>query len=553
MSNIVVYNSCIVLEDYTLHACAALENFFKLYDPTTHQIYYKGIYYDEKERKLYLPRGLDIWYIENMMKTKAYIKKDSYNKFDRYGDISIKLAPRDEDQKKALRFMLGVGEYQYTQTKSQLSVNLNTGKGKTYVSIGTLMQTGIKSAIITYSINVLLQWKTRILEYTNIKPREIFEIEGTGSILRLLSKSEDEIKRIKVYLVSHGTIKAYGDANGWNKVRELFKVMRIGIKFYDEAHQNFDNMMMIDFFSDVYKTYYITATPMRSNQDENRIYQTAFKNVPAIDLFHGDTDPHTAYIAIRYNSRPEPYVISDCKNKYGLDRNKYINYIITNEQFLKVATIVLSLAFKMAKDKKDKILIYIGTNEAISKFYSWIVETFPEYRYDIGIYTSAVSTEDKESALQSKIILTTTKSAGAAVDIKGLKVTIVLAEPFKSEVLARQSLGRTRDDNTFYIDLVDKGFYYCNKYFLAKKKIFQTYAKSTEIIELSDQDIENRYNTIVKRLRDTSKCGLRYDGAEKIIGEQLDTNNKISDCNSSLKKPFIILSSGLVKPFYFGS
>ena len=552
MSKIIVHNSYIVLEDYELNACAALENFFKIYDPVTHQKYYKGVYYDKENKKFYMPRGMDIWYIENLMKTQAIVLKDSYNKFDRYNDISIKFAPRDEDQKKALRFMLGVGEYSYTQTKSQLSVNLNTGKGKTYISIGTIMQTGIKSAIITYSRSVLLQWKTRILEYTNIKPREIYELEGSGSIMRLMQKSEAEIKQIKVYLVSHGTLRSYAETCGWEKIRELFKVMRVGIKFYDEAHQNFDNMMMVDFFSDVYKTYYITATMMRSDPDENRIFQTSFKNVPGIDLFHNDSDPHTAYIAMRFNSHPEPYIISSCKGKYGLDRNKYTNYIIANETFLKMAMIVLSLALKMAKNDGEKILIYIGTNEAITSFYSWIVENFPDQKYNIGIYSSAVSADDKEAALRQKIILTTTKSAGAAVDIKGLKVTIVLAEPFKSEVIARQSLGRTRDPNTFYIDVVDKGFYYCNKYFLEKKKVFQTYALSTEIIDLSDDDINNRYNTLVKRLRDASKCEGVNNGA--ILREQSDGNiNNNSGLNSCLNKPFIMLTGKMIKPFYFGS
>ena len=69
--------------------------------------------------------------------------------------------------------------------------------------------------------------------------------------MRLMQKSEAEIKQIKVYLVSHGTLRSYAEACGWEKIRELFKVMRVGIKFYDEAHQNFDNMMMVDFFSDV--------------------------------------------------------------------------------------------------------------------------------------------------------------------------------------------------------------------------------------------------------------------------------------------------------------
>ena len=84
MSKIIVHNSYIVLEDYELNACAALENFFKIYDPVTHQKYYKGVYYDKENKKFYMPRGMDIWYIENLMKSQALVLKDSYNKFDRY-------------------------------------------------------------------------------------------------------------------------------------------------------------------------------------------------------------------------------------------------------------------------------------------------------------------------------------------------------------------------------------------------------------------------------------------------------------------------------------
>lgn len=562
MTSIIVKNSCIVLEDYTFNSCKSLENFFSIYDPITHQCFYKGLYYDEEKKKLYLPRGLDIWYIEKILNLKARVLKDSYYKFDRYYDIKIKYFPRDDDQKKALRFMLGKGEYLETQTKSQLSVNLNTGKGKTYVSIATIAYTGIKSIIITYSKSVLNQWKKCICEYTNITNREIFEIEGSGSIYRLLNKSEAEIKKIKIFLVSHSTIRSYAESHGWESIGELFKYLRIGLKFFDESHQNFDNMCNIDFFTSVYKSYYITATPARSNPDENRIYQTAFKNVLAIDLFHQDSDPHTKYIALRYSSKPAPYVISNCKGKYGLDRNKYTNYIVDNENFKKMAMVVMDLVLKIAKEPEDKILIYIGTNEAISKFYSWILENFQELKNQIGIFTSIVSAEDKKISLQRKIILTTTKSAGAAIDIKGLKVTVVLAEPFKSEVLARQTLGRTRDPNTFYIDVVDKGFYYCNKYFSAKKPIFNTYASGFELIDIDEFELDNRYNKILKG-RDA--CSTRIDLAKTYNTRITDTsqytgtesqvtgrNKSVQPIEGDMVKPFIVFGKDeIVKPFEF--
>jgi hypothetical protein len=48
---------------------------------------------------------------------------------------------------------------------------------------------------------------------------------------------------------------------------------------------------MIDFFTNVFRTYYVTATPGRSSWRENRIFQLSIKNVPTIDLFNEDKDP----------------------------------------------------------------------------------------------------------------------------------------------------------------------------------------------------------------------------------------------------------------------
>ena len=499
MEKIIVKNTCIIVNDYSFGDCPKLERFFAIYEPVTHSYRYTGIYYDMNNKRLYLPRGMDIWYLENLLDAKAVVEVNKYNEYDTYRDIKINTLPRDDDQVEALKFATGKGVYGETIRKSQLSINLNTGKGKTYVAIGTISVFGIKTIIINKSTEILNQWKRSILKFTNITEKEIYSIDGSGSIYRLKTKSEQEIKSIKIFLVTHATIASYCNTNGWESLNDLFKYLRIGIKIYDEAHLNFDNMCMIDFFTNVYKTYYLTATPARSNTDENKIYQTSFKNVLAIDLFHQDTDPHTHYIAMRYYSRPEPQIVSMCRNKYGLDRNKYMNYIVTNDRFKIMSTVVLDFIFRnIMKNVEDKLLIYIGTNQAISIFYNWLIDTFPFTKGNIGIYTSMVSSEDKEYARSRKIILTTTKSAGEAVDIQGLKCTLVLAEPFKSEVLAKQTLGRTRANNTYYIEVVDRSFNSCNKFFLYKRSIFNTYAKDCKMVDFSDVDLENEYNKIIK-------------------------------------------------------
>ena len=102
----------------------------------------------------------------------------------------------------------------------------------------------------------------------------------------------------------------------------------------------------------------------------------------------------------------------------------------------------------MAIKKPGKHLFYIGTNEAILYIRDWIYQNFPELVGQVGIYTSIIPPQYKQEQLNRKIILSTTKSAGAAMDIKGLAEVVNLAEPFKSRVLAQQTLGRTRSDNT---------------------------------------------------------------------------------------------------------
>ena len=187
--------------------------------------------------------------------------------------------------------------------------------------------------------------------------------------------------------------------------------------------------------------------------------------------------------------------ISECKNAYGLDRNKYINYLVNKPEYFRLLTIIMDLALKT----DGKVLIYIGTNAAIMITYKYLMMRYPELSGNIGIFTTLVSKEEKELNKDKKIILSTTKSAGASMDIDNLKMTVVINEPFKSHVLARQTLGRTRADNTFYIDCVDLGFNQLRRYYNYKRPVFDEYALSCSEIFIRQPDLEYRYNDIVSK------------------------------------------------------
>ena len=502
----VITNSAIIINDYTLGECATLERNFKVWDPTYHRYNIIGMYYDGVFNKLYLPRGADI----NYVKRKLYSANNDEevtstilreNKYGYTKKVLMKKAPRNDRQYEALEFMLCKDKYSVNNNRTQFSVNLNTGMGKTYCAVGTIAYLGIKTIIITSQTGILKQWKNKIIEYTNLEADDIINIEGAPMINRILS-GKSILSDKSVYLVTHSTLQFYGSRYGWDCIGDLFKELKIGIKIYDEAHQNFNNTCMIDFFSNVWRTYYLTATPMRSSREENKIYQIYMKNIPSIVLFDGDQDPHTKYISIKYNSNPKATDVVALRGPYGLNHNAYIDYLTKNQRFWIMFDYIFALVYKAG----GRALFYIGTNAAILKARDRILFNYPELIDDIGIYTSISS--DKIYERSKKYILSTTKSAGAGEDIPYLKYSVVMAEPFKSEVLARQTFGRTRDKDTIYIELVDVGFKQLIAYYNAKKPVFAKYAtecknmnvnnsKMNEIVEITRQITMNRFKQAI--------------------------------------------------------
>lgn len=495
MEKIEVRNTSIVINNYKMGDNYNLENIFKVFDPIYHRFNTFGLYYDEDNKKLYLPSGLDIWKIKSYFNEKYYdrIYNHKYKSINK--NIGIKYRPRDKQQEEALRFMCGINEYKDNLNANQLEVNLNTGKGKTYCSIATICYFKIKSIIITGSTTLLSQWKDEIIKYTNLNDKDVLNISGSNMVNMILSGKSKRADDANVYLCTHGTLRSYGDKYGWYNVYKLFKNLGIGLKFFDEAHTNFENMQMIDFFTNVYKTYYVTATPGRSDWRENNIYQLSIKNIPSIDLFDPDNDPHTDYVAIKWNSKPSPIDRKKCRGRYGLDRMKYISYLSRNPEFYKLLTIVMELVIKC----NGRVLIYIGTNECILLVYQWICKYYPEFIGDIGIFTSLLSKKDKLIEKNKKILLSTTKSAGLGEHIEGLKMTIVLAEPFASKIIARQTLGRTRDNDTMYIEFVDVAFNDTTKYYYKKIDTIKKYALSVSDSFMSQNELNNKYNNISEK------------------------------------------------------
>ena len=491
---ILIKHSRIEISDYEIGDAPRLEYLFSVYDPIYHTRFPKAIEYNPDTKKLIVPRGMNISKLKDIFYSEPVVDKHN-DPFINSDPLPIKYLTKDERQMEILKFILGEDNYAYTRTKSQISVNSTTGSGKTFVTVAAICFTGARAIIITSSKNWLDQWKARILEYTALSDKDIYMIIGKPQLDKLMARDP---LQYQIFLASHSTIKSYGDRAGWNKVEDLFKYLQCSIKIFDEAHLYFDNMVKIDYHSNTKKTLYLTATPERSNKDEDIVYQEYFRNIPSIELFDEKIDPHVNYWSILYHSHPSAYDISNySRGQFKFDRNIYTGYLVDRPNFLKLVTILIDLTLPI----NGKVLIYIGTNEAIVKVYNYILEQFPFLEGHVSIYTSITDASVKQEALTKKYILSTTKSCGAASDIRDLAVTIVLAEPFKSAVVARQTLGRCRADNTLYIDCTDISCYRTKLYSKAKRPTFLQYAKSCRETFLNDDELLKRYEDVKHKYR----------------------------------------------------
>lgn len=495
MERILVRPTCYEIHDYDLGEAVNLEKAFQIWDPLYHKLHNFGMYYDGEKRILYIGSGCDLWFVKRELNEKYFTKIDYDEPIPTPKRIMMSVKPRSEQQYEAIKFTGCLGEYEENMIYSQYHLGLSTGIGKSFVSIATIALYQMKAAIITASVTLLNQWKNEIIKFTNLKEEDIMFVSGSDHIRMLLSGKSKKAEQTSIFLFTHGSLRSYADQFGWDKIGVLFKSLGIGLKFYDEAHSNFENVLMIDFFTNTKKTFYVTATLNRSNFREDRIMQITFKNVPKIDLWDAESDPHTRYTAIKFNSKPTPLDIKRCKNKYGLDINRYTNYLTRKPEFYQMMHIIMQIVINGG----GITLMYIHTNDGVLRVYKWIAMTYPQFLGDIGIFTSLLPKEEKIKEKNKKLILTTIKSAGLGEHIEGLKRSIVIADPFRSEVLARQSLGRTRDPDTDYIELVDLGFKYTNRFYRAKLPVFNKYACEVNDIHIDQYELRKRYENIVRQ------------------------------------------------------
>ena len=394
---------------------------------------------------------------------------------DLYNDIRIE-SITIVDKQKSRCIMVDNNEHLYLTQDYIVTHN-------TFCVAYSVTQLREKAIIITPNESLKQQWISTFHKMFDYRPRNLMNIAGSNIIDAIMNDLVDEAD---VYFVNHQTLRSYLTSTNGYSLHKFFKKLKVGIKVYDESHMEFMNILLIDFFTNTNRTWYLTATFDRSDKTESVCFKRAFNSV----ITYGEVQSqeivkkHVVYHVVNINSRISPKDRARVIGYQGMSSISYGKYAFMEDQNQTAYNAILEI-IKKIKNVEGKILIFVPLIDAVDEVVKKLKKDYPDK--SIGAYHSRVPKDEKESIEKKDIIVSTIKSLGTGKDIKGLRC-VICTEPVASKVVIQQVIGRLRpyaeDKDTYYFDIVDVCIPPINWWWKARFRKIETLVKSVVYLNI---------------------------------------------------------------------
>lgn len=399
----------------------------------------------------------------------------------------MKHQPRDDLQKQAIKFLMKIKN---DQNERQRFLSLETGSGKTYVTINCISQLKKKTIIIVDTLDLAAQWKREFLNHTDLNDEDIIILSGQAIVDEQLKKSTG-----KIYIGIHKTMNNLMSSD-INSINNLMNKLGIGIRVFDESHVDFGNICKINAFSNVQYTFYLTATPNRSNFIDNSLYAKVFGSIPYFNGKEISGEKYHTVILIKMDSKPSLDDKIAVRTRYGFSQAKWAQYILEDGYEFYIETLLKIFDKLQLIKRKKKTAIMLPTIDLIQKTKESLEATQDFKNITIGTFIGEIPKNKRLEQLEKNIILTNDKIFDKAIDVKDLEVLINFV-PIGSLVKTEQIMGRLRNRknyNSILIDITDIGFDECVKQSKIRKRFYKK--KALKIIELILNKENENYETL---------------------------------------------------------
>lgn len=450
------------------------------------EFHYDPMGYFINNRILYVPRGFSIPILEKEFRSTAFVVKEC-DYYETVKGVKMTTPPRDRIQEESIEFLTGEGMFKNSRAYSQQALILDTGDGKTYSTINGIVQLRMRAIIITHQDKIKQQWVNSYLNMTTATKNNLVNISNSGIIEKIMNDKIDG----DYFFVNHQTLKSYSKSHGYDGITNFFKKIKVGIKVYDEAHLSFRNILMIDAFTNVKKTFYLTANFDRSDSKEAVLFKKCFSSAYKFGEATKDYEEkrkHIIYVPVVYRSNPSQMQLQSAMNMYGFSVINFSKYALYEDPDRTMIRHFFKI-FDKANTLDGKVLITVPKISDTDFIQTLIEREYPNLGKTIATINSKNTVENNKAARDADIICSTIRSCGTGVDIKGLRCVINL-EPFSSNITANQLSGRLReyakDKDTYFFDLIDIAFPTCARQYKSKisKKSYLT-KKCKEIVVMN--------------------------------------------------------------------
>lgn len=287
--------------------------------------------------------------------------------------------------------------------------------------------------------------------------------------LYILSKGSDIMElnydKINGLFLTHSMLDSICKTYGMEEISEIFaNKMGLTMKIIDEVDRNVSTTYKLEVYFTFKYNLYLTGTPYRNLQTDNRVFQLIYKKVAHMgDDIEVPPNKNIYFIRGKMNPTRKEFLKIRGWNE-SMFKIEYNNIFARKDIFLdfimdKMYNKEDSL-FKKLLDEDGRIVFFVGRIENCEIVAKKLTERFGIDEDDIGIVNSSKSVKENEVNKNKKFIVSTTQKIGRGYDDKRIRALVLLEFTFaRSEIIQTLSrVGRVGGDLGHVVYPVDMSF-----------------------------------------------------------------------------------------------
>lgn len=318
----------------------------------------------------------------------------------------------------------------------------------TFLTKYCMNELGVRTVCFMKS-SYIERWVPDMEKTFKFKAGEILIVQGSKSLSAIQEMAlNGDLQKAKIIFISTNTYSTYV-----NEVEEFgvsekypvppgefFSTLNVGLAVLDEGHQYPHMIMKLFCYTHVPKFVTLSATLDTMDAFMTKIYELMY---PRDERCNGDYyDVYIRACSIRYQlNRPRAVRYKGFGGAYN--HTAYENSLMTAKNrvelknYLDLIKWIVDDKFVKVMEKGQKMLVFCGTVKLCTLVQKYLQKMFPHLT--VGRYVSG----DKMSVFDGDIVVSTVLSAGTAVDIPNLRVSL-MTTAIDSQQSNEQTLGRTR-------------------------------------------------------------------------------------------------------------